>query len=102
MDEPAFVGCLLKGRIIGVIEGEEIEDGKKTRNDRIVAIEQANHSFENIKQIHHLGRHFGTNSKSFSCTILIKKTTAFSASKGPRRRANLSRLECGKTPAWQN
>jgi len=66
MDEPAFLGCLLKGRIIGVIEGEEIEDGKKTRNDRIVAIEQANHSFEDIKQIHDLGRHFGTNSKSFS------------------------------------
>ncbi len=65
MDEPAFVGCLLKGRIIGVIEGEEIEDGKKTRNDRIVAIEQANHSFEDIKQIDDLGRHFVDELKEF-------------------------------------
>src|SRR5579862_2843606 len=39
MDEPAFPGCLLKCRVVGVIEGEQRENGNKERNDRVVAIE---------------------------------------------------------------
>jgi len=44
MDEPAFPGCLLKCRTIGVIEGEQGKKNKAERNDRIVAVEQMNHS----------------------------------------------------------
>ena len=40
MDEPAFPGCLLKCRTIGVIEGEQGKKNKAERNDGIVAIEQ--------------------------------------------------------------
>jgi inorganic pyrophosphatase len=39
MDEPAFPGCVLKCRPIGVIEGEQGNKKKKSGNDRIVAIE---------------------------------------------------------------
>src|SRR5487761_874070 len=42
MDEPAFPGCLLKCRLIGVIEGEQGKKKESERNDRIVAIEQDN------------------------------------------------------------
>jgi inorganic pyrophosphatase len=45
MDEPAFPGCVLKCRVIGVIEGERGNKKKKERNDRLVAIEQQNHSW---------------------------------------------------------
>ena len=38
MDEPAFPGCVLKCRVIGVIEGEQ--GNRKESNDRLVAIEQ--------------------------------------------------------------
>jgi inorganic pyrophosphatase len=58
MDEPAFPGCLLKCRIIGVIEGEQGDKTKKVRNDRIVAVEQANHSFADVKNIDVLGKKF--------------------------------------------
>jgi inorganic pyrophosphatase len=58
MDEPAFPGCLLECRLVGVIEGEQEEDGKKQRNDRIVAIEEANHSFADISHINDLGKQF--------------------------------------------
>ena len=58
MDEPAFPGCLLKCRVIGVIEGEEGKKKDKERNDRIVAIEQANHSFAAIKHVDDLGKKF--------------------------------------------
>src|SRR6267154_3613927 len=55
MDEPAFPGCLVKCRVIGVIEGEQRDKKDKTRNDRIIAIEHANHSFADIKVLDDLG-----------------------------------------------
>lgn len=58
MDEPAFPGCLLKCRIIGIIEGEQNSKKGKERNDRIVAVEQDNHSFADIKRIEDLGKEF--------------------------------------------
>ncbi|HEV7220003.1 MAG: inorganic diphosphatase [Terriglobales bacterium] len=58
MDEPAFSGCLLKCRIIGVIEGEQGETGDKIRNDRIVAIERANHRWADVKVVDDLGKKF--------------------------------------------
>lgn len=58
MDEPAFPGCLLKCRTIGIIEGEQGSGKKIQRNDRIVAIEQMNHSYEHVKHIDDLGKKF--------------------------------------------
>jgi inorganic pyrophosphatase len=43
MDEPAHVGCLLDVRLIGVIEAEQTEDDKTTKNDRLIGI--AIHSY---------------------------------------------------------
>src|SRR6267378_6621642 len=54
MDEPAFPGCLLKCRIIGIIEGEQEDKDGKERNDRIIAVEHANHSWADIKKIQDL------------------------------------------------
>jgi inorganic pyrophosphatase len=58
MDEPAFPGCLLKCRTIGVIEGEQGKKNKAERNDRIVAVEQMNHSYAHVKHIDDLGKKF--------------------------------------------
>lgn len=39
MDQPAFCGCLVPARLVGVIEAEQTENGHKPqRNDRIVAV----------------------------------------------------------------
>lgn len=43
MDEPAHVGCMLDVRVIGVIEADQTEDGKKTVNNRLIGI--ALHSY---------------------------------------------------------
>lgn len=58
MDEPAFPGCVLTCRAIGVIEGEQGDKKDKERNDRIVAIEQDAHSWAHIKTIDDLGKEF--------------------------------------------
>lgn len=46
MDEPAFTGCLVPAKLIGVITAEQTEDKKTMRNDRLigVAADSRNHS----------------------------------------------------------
>lgn len=39
MDEPAFAGCVVRSRLVGVIEAEQTErDGATMRNDRLIAV----------------------------------------------------------------
>jgi inorganic pyrophosphatase len=65
MDEPAFPGCVLKCRLIGLIQGEQEEDGKRQRNDRIVAIEHKNHSWTDVEQLADLGKQFRKELEQF-------------------------------------
>ena len=58
MDEPAFPGCVLFARPIGVIEGEQGDKKKEERNDRIIAIEKDAHSWADIDNIDDLGKDF--------------------------------------------
>lgn len=58
MDEPAFPGCVLTCRPIGVIEGEQGDKKDKQRNDRIIAVERDAHSWADIKTIDDLGKEF--------------------------------------------
>jgi len=51
MDEPAYPGIGVRARLIGVIEGEQIEGKKKVRNDRLMAVAEANHSYAYLKKI---------------------------------------------------
>ncbi len=56
MDEPAHVGCLLDVRIIGVIEADQVEDGKKTTNDRFFAVSIHSYSHEKVGTIDDLNK----------------------------------------------
>jgi len=51
MDEPAFPGVAVRARLIGVIEGEQIDGKKKIRNDRLVAVAEANHMYAKIRRL---------------------------------------------------
>jgi inorganic pyrophosphatase len=50
MDEPAYPGCAVKARLIGVIEGEQLDGKKRIRNDRLLAVAEANHMYANIRK----------------------------------------------------
>jgi inorganic pyrophosphatase len=54
MDEPAFVGCLVPSRLIGVIEAEQTQDGKTERNDRLIAVAVDSRNHRDITSIHQL------------------------------------------------
>ena len=55
MDEPAFPGVKTTCRIVGVIEGEQVDKKKAERNDRVVAVEHGNHDYAHVKRIDDLG-----------------------------------------------
>jgi inorganic pyrophosphatase len=58
MDEPAFPGVLVPSRLIGVIEGEQVDGKKRIRNDRLVAIADANHMYANVRKLSDLPKKF--------------------------------------------
>jgi inorganic pyrophosphatase len=55
MDEPAFVGCQVEVRVIGVIEARQTEEGKSMRNDRLIAVAIASHTFNDIDELSEIG-----------------------------------------------
>lgn len=51
MDEPAFTGCLVRSRILGVIEAEQTEKGKTERNDRLIAVASKSRTNSDLKSL---------------------------------------------------
>jgi inorganic pyrophosphatase len=56
MDEPAFPGCALMARVLGVIQGEQITPTETVRNDRLVAVAETAHMFANLKTLRDMSR----------------------------------------------
>jgi inorganic pyrophosphatase len=56
MDEPAFVGCLVDVRVIGVIEAEQSEAGETFRNDRLLGVAIESHRFAEVFELSELDK----------------------------------------------
>lgn len=56
MDQPAFPGCMVRSRLVGIIEGEQTEKGKTERNDRLLAVSESSHTHSDIKSIADLNK----------------------------------------------
>ncbi|MEY2439130.1 MAG: inorganic pyrophosphatase [Verrucomicrobiota bacterium] len=56
MDEPAFCGCLVQSRLLGVIEANQTEKGKTERNDRLIAVASDARTHSEIKSISDLDK----------------------------------------------
>ena len=52
MDEPAFPGCLVAARLVGVVEAEQTErDGERTRNDRLIAVAADSRTHRGVRSL---------------------------------------------------
>jgi inorganic pyrophosphatase len=51
MDEPAFPGCVVEVRLLGVIEATQTKKGKRVRNDRLVGVVAESHLHRNVKSL---------------------------------------------------
>ena len=58
MDLPAFPGCVVECRVIGVLEAEQKEkEQKKIRNDRIVAVAAASIQHADLEALDNIDKH---------------------------------------------
>lgn len=58
MDDPAFVGCLVAARLLGVIEAEQTErTGETMRNDRLIAVAAKSITHCRLKSLGTLDEH---------------------------------------------
>jgi inorganic pyrophosphatase len=56
MDEPAFTGCLVRTRLVGVVEAEQTErDGETTRNDRLVGVAADSRLHKRVRTLESIG-----------------------------------------------
>ena len=56
MDEPAFAGCLVHARLIGVMEANQTgRDGQTTRNDRLIAVAVKHRLYDATRSVDDLG-----------------------------------------------
>lgn len=96
MDEPAFPGCVLDVRLIGVIEGEdqpdEVKGGEAKRNDRLLAVAAASHTFADINDASELPQRLLNSMQEFFVNyprLLSGKTYKLLGCKGPETAATL-------------
>lgn len=57
MDEPAFAGCVVLSRLLGVIEAKQTEKGKTARNDRLIAVAANSRNHRDLKSLSGLNKH---------------------------------------------
>ena len=56
MDEPAFAGCLVRTRLVGVVEAEQTErDGETTRNDRLIGVAADSRLHTRVRTLESIG-----------------------------------------------
>jgi inorganic pyrophosphatase len=87
MDEPAFAGCLVPARLIGVITAEQKErDGKVEVNDRLIAVASNSHTHEGVRKLSDLSANLIGEIEHFFVSYNEVKGRVFTPTgrKGPR------------------
>lgn len=97
LDEPGHVGCLVDIRIIGVIEADQIENGKRTTNNRLIAVAVHSYSHENLQSIKDVSKSVLDQLEEFFVTYNKSRGKKFKVKgrQGPKRAAAL--VELGRT-----
>jgi len=65
MDEPAFPGVLVPSRLIGVMEGEQVDGNQKIRNDRLLAVADGSHAYHKIRRVKDLPKRWTKELEEF-------------------------------------
>jgi inorganic pyrophosphatase len=65
MDEPAFVGCLVESRLIGVIEADQTEGDETTRNDRLIAVSTRSRNHRDIIDVSQINQNLAAEIQHF-------------------------------------
>lgn len=94
MDEPAFTGCLVATRLIGVIEALQTEqDGETTRNDRLIGVAADARNHRDVNTIDELNGNLMDEIEHFFVSYNVAKGKEFKPQGrfGPQRARALVR-----------
>jgi inorganic pyrophosphatase len=93
MDEPAFTGCLVAARLVGVIEAEQRKKKERARerNDRLVAVASESRTHERLRTLGDLDARLLEEIEHFfvSYTAMAGKEFRILARRGPAQAARL-------------
>jgi inorganic pyrophosphatase len=91
MDEPAFTGCLVDVRLIGVLEAEQTDDGRKLRNDRLIAVARDAHDYADFKSLKDMNHNLLKELEGFFISYNATRGKEFRllAARGPNRALTL-------------
>ena len=91
MDAPAHVGCLIEVRLIGVISAEQIEDGKKESNDRLLGVAIHSYDHEDLTTIDDVSKKLLSQLKEFFVSYNKQRGKKFkiTGTGGPRKAIKL-------------
>ena len=92
MDEPTFTGCVVTTRLLGVMEAEQTEQGKKTeRNDRLIAVAAHSRDYSEMQNLDDLNSNMIKEIEQFFITYNKEKGKKFRVlrRRGPRQALKL-------------
>lgn len=87
MDEPTFTGCVVRTRLIGVMEADQTEDGKTERNDRLIAVAAQSRDYSDVKSLNDLNSNMLKEIEQFFITYNKEKGKKFKVlrMRGPKQ-----------------
>ena len=93
MDGPAFAGCLLAARLVGVIEAEQTESGETERNDRLIAVAEKSRDHKDVRDLGDLSGNLVDEIEHFFVSYNAVKGKEFrpTGRSGPDRAAKIVR-----------
>jgi inorganic pyrophosphatase len=91
MDEPTFTGCVVKARLIGVIEAQQSENGNLERNDRLIAVAAHSRDYSNIENLQDLNKNMISEIEQFFVNYNKERGKKFKVldKQGPREALKL-------------
>jgi inorganic pyrophosphatase len=91
LEEPAFPGCLVLARLLGVLAVEQTKDGRTLRNDRFLAVSALSQSHQSLQHIQDLDPHLVKQIEHFfkSYTEMKGQELKVLGRYGPKKAAQL-------------
>jgi inorganic pyrophosphatase len=97
MDEPTFTGCLVRTRLIGVIEAEQTEGAQTDRNDRLIAVAANSRDYSHVRNLSNLNSNLIQEIEQFFVNYNRERGKKFKVlgQRGPRRALKLLNKSVG-------
>lgn len=91
MDEPAFCGCLVRSRLLGVIKARQTEKSETLRNDRLLAVSAKSRTHGHLQSVRDLNRKLVDEIEHFFISYSVAKGKKFAplGRFGPKRARQL-------------